>query len=152
PVRAARASDSCRSPPARADAEHVRGSALAGAARFLPAWRGGSRLTSVQLVSSYLSPFVPRLKLCVNHLISGTTTLPAIPAGAARSPCRLLGIATGGQAGGELLQVAQQLPQSRHVGRLVLYQLTNLLNHMFSAGSLMHGHAFTQVVQLTLNL
>src|SRR5439155_8664344 len=110
PVRAAHASDSCQSRPAPADADHVRGSARAAAARFLPARRWSSRWTSVQSVSSSPSPLAPWLKLRVNHLISGTATLSTILACTARTPCRLLGIAARSQAGGELLQVARELP------------------------------------------
>src|SRR5262249_20328742 len=120
--------------------------------RSLPARRCGSRRTSVQSVSLYPSPLAPWLKLRVNHLISGTAPLPAIPARTACTPCRLLSIAARGQAGGELLQVTRQLPQLRHVSRLLLHELTNLLNHTFGAGPLMHGRAVTKLVQLTLNL
>src|SRR5207244_8270086 len=127
--------------PAPADADHVRGSARASAARSLPAQHCGSRRTSVQSVSSYPSPLAPWLKLCVNHLISGTAMLPAIPVRTTGTPCRLLSIAARGQAGGELLQVARELPQLRHVDRLLLHEVTNLVKHIFGAVPLMPGQA-----------
>src|SRR5712691_4343540 len=111
-----------------------------------------SRRASVPPVSSYPSPLAPWLKLRVNHLSRSTTPLPAILARTARTPCRFLARAGGSQPGGELLQVARQLPQPRHVGGLVLHQLANLMHHVLGAGPLMHGSAVTQCVQLTLDL
>ena len=65
---------------------------------------------------------------------------------------RRLGIASGGQASSELLQVTRQLPQPRQVGGLVLHQLANLLDHILGAGPLMHRSAVTKFLYLALDL
>src|SRR5687767_7394400 len=95
----------------------------------------------------------PRPKLRVNDILISRTTPPlAIPALTVSAICCRLGIASGGQASGKLLQVTRQLSQARYVGGLLLYQLTNLPDHLLGACPLMHGNAFTEFLHLMLDL